>query len=99
MHRPRLVLSVDTGADRLSAIEFGSVDDGQPDEHWLGLSEHVGFLMASPFGPVIGFVVNDFTELDLDDEEHEAMWNGPRFEVPVLGLADASAGEICLAAE
>ena len=98
MERPRLFLSVDTGMDRLSAIEFGSVDDGVPDEHWAGLSEHVGFLMGSPFGPVIGFVVKDFSELDLDDEEHEPMWTGPRFEVPVLGLRDASAAEICLAA-
>ena len=50
--------------------------------------------MASPFGPVVGFVVNDFSELDLDDEDHGAMWDGPRFDVPVLGLSDASAAEI-----
>ncbi len=90
MERPRLFLSRDVHWDRLSAIEFGSVDDGQPDEHWLGLSEQVGFLLASPFGPPIGFVVNDFSELDLDDEEHEELWDGPRFDVPVLGLSDVS---------
>lgn len=98
MDRPRLYLSRDAGADWLSATEFGTVDDGQPAEHWLGLSAQVGFLLGSPFGPVIGFRVNDFSELDLDDEDHEPMWTGPRFDVPVLGLRDASAAEICLAA-
>lgn len=98
MHRPRLYLSRDTGADWLTAIGFGTVDDGQPSEHWSGLSDLVGFLMGSPFGPVIGFMVKEFTKLDLDDGDHEALWDGPRFEVPVLGLQDASAAEICLAA-
>jgi len=98
MGRPRF-LSRDTGADWLSAIEFGTVDDRQPSELWFGLSEQVGFLLASPFGPVIGFNVNDFSELDLDDEDHQAMWDGPRFDVPVLGLRDVSAAEICLAAD
>ncbi|MDQ3720073.1 MAG: tetratricopeptide repeat protein [Actinomycetota bacterium] len=98
MERPRLFLSRDVLCDRLSAIEFGRTDDGQPGEHWLGQSESVGFLVASPFGPVVGFVVNDFSGLDLDDEDHAAMWTGPRFDVPVLGLRDASAAEVCLAA-
>ncbi|MDQ3647603.1 MAG: tetratricopeptide repeat protein [Actinomycetota bacterium] len=98
MQRPRLYLSRDVDADWLSAIEVGSVDDGQPAEHWLGLSDQVGFLMASPFGPVIGFCVKDFSELDLDEDDHEPMWSGPRFDVPVLGLRDASAAEVCLAA-
>src|SRR3954454_9404316 len=99
MERPTLYLSRDIADDWLSAIEFGTVDDGQPSDHWLGLSDQVGFLMASPFGPVIGFHVKEFSELDLDDEDHEPMWSGPRFDVPVLGLRDACAGDICLAAE
>ena len=32
--RPRLFLSRDVEIDYLSAIEFGSVDDGQPDDAW-----------------------------------------------------------------
>jgi tetratricopeptide (TPR) repeat protein len=99
MERPTLYLSRDINEDWLSAYEFGVVDDGQPAENWLGLSEQVGFLMASPFGPVIGFCVKEFSELDLDDEDHEAMWNGPRFDVPVLGLRDVCAADICLAAQ
>ena len=99
MDRPTLYLSRDIVDDWLSAIEFGTVDDGQPSEHWVGLSDQVGLLMASPFGPVIGFCVKEFSGVDLDDEEHEEMWTGPRFDVPVLGLRDVCAGEVCLAAE
>src|SRR4051794_7805616 len=95
MERPTLYLSRDIAEDWLSAYKFGTVDDG----NWMGLSEQVGFLMASPFGPVIGFCVKDFTEGDLDDEDHEPMWNGPRFDVPVLGLREVSAAEVCLAAQ
>lgn len=98
MERPTLYLSRDIHEDWLSAYEFGTVDDGQPSENWLGLSEQVGFLMASPFGPVIGFCVKEFSELDLDDEDHEPMWTGPRFDVPVLGLRDVCAADICLGA-
>jgi tetratricopeptide (TPR) repeat protein len=99
MERPTLYLSRDVQDDWLSAIQFGVVDDGQPSENWVGLSEQVGLLMASPFGPVIGFCVKAFSEVDLDAEEHEPMWTGPRFDVPVLGLRDVGAAEICLAAE
>src|SRR3954470_21455526 len=99
MERPTLYLSRDIVEDWLSAIEFGVVDDGQPSENWIGLSEQGGLLMASPFGPVIGFFVKEFSELDLDDEDHEPMWTGPRFDLPVLGLRDVCAAEICLAAK
>jgi tetratricopeptide (TPR) repeat protein len=98
MERPRLYLSRDTVDDWLSALAFGTVDDGQPAENWIGLSEQVGLLTDGPYGPVIGFHVRRFSELDLDDEEHEPLWSGPRFDVPVLGLRDASAAQICLAA-
>jgi tetratricopeptide (TPR) repeat protein len=95
---PRLFISFDTDLDCFSAIEFGTVDDGQPTERWIGLSEQVGFLLGSQFGPVIGFAVNDFSQLDLEDEDHEVMWTGPHFDAPALGLLDVSAAEICLAA-
>ncbi len=99
MERPRLYVSCDTVDDWLSALAFGTVDDGQPSENWIGLSEQAGFLMEGVYGPVIGFWVKRFSELDLDHEDHEPLWNGPRFDVPVLGLKDVSAAEVCLAAE
>src|SRR4051812_18546498 len=98
MDRPTLYLSRDIVDDWLSAIEFGTVDDGQPSENWLGLSEQVGLLKASPFGAVIGFLVKEVFPLDLDHEDYEPMWDGPRFDVPVLGLRYVCAAEICLAA-
>lgn len=55
------------------------------------------FVLAEDFKTITGFVVSDYNEgepLDLDDPHY---WDGPRFEVPALGLLDASAGEVVLA--
>lgn len=97
--RPRLFLSRDVDVDYLSAIEFGSVDDGQAGDAWRVVGEQVGFLLEGPDGRCIGFRVNDFDSFDPEAEGFEALWSDtPRFDVPQLGLRDASAGEICLAA-
>ena len=97
--RPRLFLSRDVEIDYLSAIEFGSVDDGQPDDAWRVVGDQVGFLFEGPEERCIGFRVNGFSSFDPGAEGFEPLWSDtPRFDVPQLGLRDASAGEICLAA-
>ncbi len=97
--RPRLYLSRDVEFDYLSAIEFGSVADGQPDDAWRVVGEQVGFLFEEPDERCTGFQVNDFSTFDPEAEGFEALWSDtPRFDVPQLGLRGASAGEICLAA-
>lgn len=98
MPLPRLHLNHIASLDCLIAVEFGRVDDGQSAESWEVLSEDFGFLRATPEGPVIGFRVNRFSRFDPDAPEVAAIWTQARFECPMLGLADASAGEIVIAA-
>ena len=93
-----LFLSYDEPLDWLILIEFGSVENAQPSDHWRGVSESFGFVCNSPGGPEIGFKVLDFSKFDPESPEVEEIWEGPRFDVPVLGLKDATAGEIVLAA-
>ena len=93
-----LFLSYDEPLDWLVLIEFGSVENAQPSDHWRGVSEPFGFVCNSPGGPEIGFKVLDFSKFDPESPEVEEIWEGPRFDVPVLGLKDATAGEIVLAA-
>lgn len=96
MPTPRLFLSVLSDRDALEALEFGRVADGQPADHWRMLTENVGVLLDAPDGHEVGFRVMHASAIE--DEDHEEIWNGPRFHVPVLALEDASIGEIVLAA-
>ena len=98
MRNPRLYVSHAPQYDWLSALEFGRVDDGQPPENWVGVSENFGFLHEEPGGRVIGFRVGGFSDFDVEDPEVDQIWSEPRFDVPLLGLTDACAGEIILAA-
>src|SRR4051794_17858903 len=95
---PRLYISHDTGLDWLMAFEFRRVDDAQPP----GLGDHVSrqfsFLHDAPGGRVVGFKVVEFLIFDPEDEDHDEIWDEPRFDAPLLALANASAGEIAVAA-
>lgn len=93
------MLSVDTAWDFLSAIEFGCVDDAQPRAAWRFVGESFAYLTEPGSGRGIGFRVAGFSEFDPEAPEYEAIWwDEPRFDVPLLGCFDATAGEICLAA-
>jgi tetratricopeptide (TPR) repeat protein len=79
-------------------FELGVVEDGQPQRNWHVISEHCRLLYSEPGGRLLGFDSRSVSELDLDALEAEGLFEGPRFDVPVLGLRDATIGEICLAA-
>lgn len=101
MHElPRLYLSVDPGLDWLSAIEFGRVDDGQSRESWGPVSSQFAYLhLGDPDRtPAIGFRVQEYSRFDPEAHEVTRIWQEPLFHVPQLGLPEASAGEIVLAA-
>lgn len=99
MDRPRLFLNHDADYDWLIALEFGRVDDGVPIENWYGVSDSFAYLLEHPVdGRPLGFRVNDFSEFDVEDADVRVVWEGPRFDVPTLGLTDVSAGEIIVAA-
>src|SRR4051794_2595264 len=95
---PRLYLSHDSDLDWLIALEFGRVDDAQPPDRRRGITSRFGFLDDAPGGRAVGFKVVEFSRFDPDDPAAAAIWAQPRFDAPLLGLQNASAGEICLAA-
>ena len=97
MRLPRLYLNNIPHFDWLIALEFGRIDDGQPHERWRPISEHVGVLLDTPHGEPIGFKVTELSTFDAHARDVGAIWDGPRFHVPQLGLPEASIGEIVLA--
>ena len=98
MSVPTVYISHAPEFDRLYALPFGAVSDGQPHERWRELSEEFAFFLDPGSSEEVGFVTGEFAGLDLEDEALIELWSGPRFTAPLLGLADAPAGEIMLAA-
>jgi tetratricopeptide (TPR) repeat protein len=98
--RPRLYISHAPELDRMSALEFGRVDDGIHSENWRPLGEHFAFLHNGPppAGRVIGFSVHDLAEFDEEAAEVAPIWQPPLFDAPQLGLTAARAAEIVIAA-
>ena len=97
---PRLYISLAIELDSLTALEFGRVDDGVPPESWNEVSDHFSYIHLgdADASPAIGFKVVGYADFDPEDEEHGAIWEGPRFDAPQLGLEDVSAGEVIAAA-
>jgi tetratricopeptide (TPR) repeat protein len=95
---PRVVVSHDHALGFLNAVEYGRVADDQPPDHWRRVSDAFGFQLAAPGGRPVGFHITAFRDFDPDDPRVSEIWSGPRFAAPVLGLEDATAGEIALAA-
>jgi hypothetical protein len=94
-----LHLTVDPWWDTLHCLAFGTVSDGLTHGQRL-VVESCGliYVVADPeAGPVLGFeILDSVSEFELPDDDPE-VWDGPRFDVPRLGLVDACAGEILLA--
>ena len=98
MDRSRLFVSHDTAYDWLIALEFGRVDDGVPYENWFVVDAKCAYLLERPVdGRPLGFRVNGFSDFDPEDSARRLLWEGPRFDAPVLGLVDVTAGEIIVA--
>jgi tetratricopeptide (TPR) repeat protein len=93
---PRLYVNCIADLDWLIALEFGRVDEGQPEDAWTAVSGQFGYLFDGD--RCVGFKVLNLTSFDIDSDEHEAIWSGARFDAPTLALTAASAGEIVLAA-
>ena len=78
------------------AIEFGEICDGKDPSEYVAITEDVAWVLRKPEGELIGFIAHGLEELD--PEAIEELWDGPRFDVPVLGLRGALAGEVALSA-
>ncbi len=94
----QLYLSFDEHLDWLTLIEFGSVENAQPEDHWRDVNDRFAYILQHPGGPEIGFKMRGFSSFDPEDPDVSEIWEGPRFDVPALGLKDSTAGEIVLAA-
>ena len=98
MSPPRLYLNHLANLDWLIALEFGRVDDAQGTDNWRGVSEAFGYLNDGPRGRCVGFKVVDFSEFDPEAADVREIWEGPLFDVPVLGLSGIPAGEVVIGA-
>ncbi|MCB0857985.1 MAG: hypothetical protein KDB57_07680 [Solirubrobacterales bacterium] len=95
MPRPRLFINNVPVLDRLIALGYGRVDDGI-DPKKMTRGENGVFVMIEEDEPV-GFVCLDFSSLDLAEPSNEDLWEGPTFDVPVLGVEEVTIGEVALA--
>lgn len=94
--RPRLFLSQDADYGWLIALEFGVIDDGQPADRWTPVGDSLG-LLHDENGRCVGFRIDGIADYDPDAPEYAELWDGPRFDVPALGLTDASPNQIVVA--
>jgi tetratricopeptide (TPR) repeat protein len=97
-----LHLTVDPWWDTMHCLAFGTVSDGLlQSQRLVADSGDLIFVVQDPdAGPVLGFEICGLSEFELpDDDDDVEVWDGPRFEVPRLGLVAASAGEIVLAVQ
>jgi tetratricopeptide (TPR) repeat protein len=101
--RLALRISYDDEIDFLWALLPTEVIDGQLEDEIEEPIEGVFVYRRGPNGPVIGFGVTEPFEWDVmanGNDVYGALWGGDlRFDVPTLGLSDASLGEIVLAAQ
>ncbi len=91
-----LQVSVDRQADDIQAIAQGYVLDGKPEDEYIALSDTVAYLLSEPEGEVIGFLIEEISELV--PQEVDQLWEGLRFDAPMLALASATMGEIAVTA-
>jgi hypothetical protein len=98
-HCAPLFLNCIAAFDWLIALEYGRVDDGQPNENWRGVTDRLGYLHDRPGGLCVGFKVIGFSDFDTERDEYWGLWRPPFFDVPLLALRSATAGEVILAAQ
>jgi tetratricopeptide (TPR) repeat protein len=84
--------------DQLIALEYGHVDEGLPGECVCYIGLQIEYFRDERTGVDVGFKVRGFATIDVDAHEQRPIWGPPRFDVPMLGLTAASAGEITVAA-
>ncbi len=93
-----LYLNHDADLGWLIAMPFGEVsDEALADEIEVG--DSFRYVSRTGDGGIVGFVVWPFVGFDAEAPEVARIWREPLFDVPQLGLRQASAGEICLAAK
>src|SRR3954469_20839233 len=94
-----LYINRDAEYDWLTALPFGRISDGRPDQNFLYVGESFRWCLGGPAGPEVGFEVVNLRDFDADAPDHAEIWRGRRFDAPLLALVAAPAGEIVVAAQ
>ncbi|HEY3019708.1 MAG TPA: tetratricopeptide repeat protein [Solirubrobacteraceae bacterium] len=93
-----LFINRDPDLDWLIALEYGRVCDGHPSGQFRPVSEQFAWMLDRPGGRrIVGFCVHGVRAFN--PEAHGALWRGPRFDAPLFGLTNATAGAIILATQ
>jgi tetratricopeptide (TPR) repeat protein len=79
--------------DHLTALEYGRVDEGTPDEWWRPVGRRMAYLYEGGADTAVGFKVVEESAFDVNAPEHVEIWGAPSFDAPMLGLTGASAGD------
>lgn len=87
-----MLLSHASERDALWLIERAFTDDGIESDRVVEITSNADLLFAEPRGRCIGFRLGGLSETDFESSENAALWVGPRFDVPPLGLERASVG-------
>jgi tetratricopeptide (TPR) repeat protein len=95
---PTLFLNRDPSLGWLIALEYGLVGEGQPPGTFRLITGDFAWYTPKHARRPRGFQIRDLDEIDVHSAEHEQIWEGPRFAAPLLGLDDATAGEIIVCA-
>ena len=95
-NRTRLWLNRDVVLDWLIAIEYGRVDDGQPQERWRVISDEAAYLHAGPAdrSPAVGFRINSFWAWHLKkdraegyrESRRELAWRARKLDPALINL-------------
>lgn len=88
----------DVDYDWLECRKPGRVLDGQLEEQRIEIGENFAWFIDARTSEPIGFCIREFSEVDLDDPQYEAIWRPPLLDVPMLDLHGASAGQVAQAA-
>ena len=78
--------------------ERGYVDDGLEPERKLEICEDVSLILDLDGKDCLGFIFGALSEFDFEAPENAAVWSGPRFDVPALGIEQGTVGLIAATA-
>lgn len=84
--------------DALYVLERGYVDDGLEEERKVEICENVWLALDLEGEECVGFILGPLSEFDFEAPENAAVWTGPRFDVPALGVEHGTVGLVAATA-
>jgi ADP-ribosyl-[dinitrogen reductase] hydrolase len=78
--------------DMLYVLERDYCEDGIEPERVIDICEQAAILLDPAGARCIGFVVRGLSEFDFEGMANAAVWSGPRFDVPALGIRQGTVG-------